>query len=303
MCGIVGLHLRDPGLHPQLGRLLAGMLGQVVERGPDSAGVAVYGDRRRCPDGHAAVSALLPGTADATGAAAAVRSALGGSLDVLLSEAGDTTVFAAPVPVVTLVEAVGAAIPDAVLVGSGTDLTVYKGVGHARRLAVTYDLANAQGWQGLAHTRMATESAVTPEGCHPFSVGPDQCLVHNGSFANHATIRRELRAAGHAFDSENDSEVAARFVADRLAHGENLDKALRLLCERFDGFYTLLVTSADGFAVVRDAIACKPAIIAETRDWVAMASEFRALAGLPGIAAARIYEPEPERVYAWQRTP
>ncbi|WP_220187989.1 glutamine amidotransferase, partial [Pseudonocardia pini] len=199
------------------------------------------------------------------------------------------------------VAAVRSALPSATLVGSGTDLTVYKGTGHPRALAATYDLANAQGWQGLAHTRMATESAVTPQGCHPFSVGPDQCLVHNGSFANHATIRRELVAAGHVFDSENDSEVGARFVADRLAAGEDLDKALRLLCERFDGFYTLLVTSADGFAVVRDAIACKPAIIAETDRWVAMASEFRALADLPGIEDARLYEPEPERVYAWTR--
>ena len=88
---------------------------------------------------------------------------------------------------------------------------------------------------------------------------------------------------------------------DFLIRRDDADKALRLLCERFDGFYTLLVTSGDGFAVVRDAIACKPAIIAETPAWVAMASEFRALAQLPGIESARIYEPEPERVYAWQR--
>ena len=196
---------------------------------------------------------------------------------------------------------VRSAAPDALIVGSGRDLTVYKGIGDPRALAATYDLASARGWQGLAHTRMATESAVTPEGCHPFSVGPDQCLVHNGSFANHATIRRELMAEGITFDSANDSEVGARFVAARLAAGEDLEKALRALCERFDGFYTLLVTSADGFAVVRDAIACKPAIIAETDAWVAMASEYRALAGLPGIADAEIYEPEPERVYAWTR--
>ena len=125
--------------------------------------------------------------------------------------------------------------------------------------------------------------------------------MHNGSFANHATIRRELAAGGVVFDSENDSEVGARFVASRLAQGDDLDTALRTVCERFDGFYTLLVTTADGFAVVRDAIACKPAVIAETDAWVAMASEFRALAALPGIDAARIYEPRPERVYAWKR--
>jgi glutamate synthase domain-containing protein 1 len=288
VCGIVGLHLRDPELFPRLGRLLETMVGGVVERGPDSVGVAIYGDRRRCPEGYAAVSVLARDVAlDLPG--------------LLVTEAGDTTVLAAPMPPDALVLAVRTALPDATVVGTGTDLTVYKGTGDPRTLAGTYDLANATGWQGLAHTRMATESAVTPEGCHPFSVGPDQCLVHNGSFANHATIRRELQAAGHVFDSENDSEVGARFVADRLARGEDLDKALRLLCERFDGFYTLLVTSADGFAVVRDAIACKPAIIAETDRWVAMASEFRALAELPGVESARLYEPEPERVYHWTR--
>ncbi|SDH58275.1 glutamine amidotransferase [Pseudonocardia oroxyli] len=290
MCGIVGLHLRDPQLYPQLGRLLETMLCQVVERGPDSAGVAVYGDRRRVPEGHAAVSVL-----------SREREALRAIPGAVVTEAGDTVVVAAPAEPAELVAAVRAADPAATVIGAGHDLAVYKGIGHPRVLAETYDLVHAQGWQGLAHTRMATESAVTPQGCHPFSVGPDQCLVHNGSFANHATIRRELAAAGHVFDSENDSEVAARFVADRLAQGEDLDKALRLLCERFDGFYTLLVTSGDGFAVVRDAIACKPAIIAETDAYVAMASEFRALAGLPGIAEARLYEPDPERVYHWTR--
>jgi len=290
MCGIVGLHLRDPALYPSLGGLLAGMMGQLAERGPDSAGVAVYGDHRRCPPGYAAASVL--------DAPAGLVPELP---DPLVTVAGDTTIIAAPVPPTELVAAVRAAAPQARIVGTGTDLTVYKGVGNPRELAVTYDLAGARGWQGLAHTRMATESAVTPEGCHPFSVGEDQCLVHNGSFANHATIRRELVAAGAVFDSDNDSEVGARFVAARLAAGEDLDKALRLLCERFDGFYTLLVTSSAGFAVVRDAIACKPAIIAETGYWVAMASEFRALADLPGIETARIYEPEPERVYAWTR--
>ncbi|MBA4865643.1 glutamine amidotransferase [Streptomyces sp. PSKA54] len=290
MCGIVGLHLRDPGLHPQLGTLLEAMLGQIVERGPDSAGVAVYGDRRHCPEGHAAVSVI-----------GALPDELPGLPEVLVTKAGDTRIVAAPVAPDVLAAAVRKAAPDALIVGTGTDLTVYKGTGNPRDLAATYGLAEAQGWQGLAHTRMATESAVTPEGCHPFSVGDDQCLVHNGSFANHATIRRELIAEGVEFDSENDSEVGARFVAARLAQGEDLEKALRALCERFDGFYTLLVTNGDGFAVVRDAIACKPAIIAETDAWVAMASEFRALAVLPGIDTARIYEPEPERVYAWSR--
>ena len=183
----------------------------------------------------------------------------------------------------------------------GADVTVFKGVGRPLDLAVAYDLATSTAGRVVAHTRMATESARRRRGCHPFSVGPDLCLVHNGSFANHATIRRELRAEGVEFDSENDTEVGARFVGRPARRGRRPGDALKALCDRFDGFYTLLVTSADGFAVVRDAIACKPAIIAETDDWVAMASEFRALADLPGIDSARIFEPEPEGVYPWAR--
>jgi methylamine---glutamate N-methyltransferase subunit A len=294
MCGIVGLHLRNPELHPRLGELLTGMLCEMADRGSDSAGVAVYGDPTWSPPGRGCVSLL-----DVDATAEEVAAALGP--DVSVTRLDETYLLTAEADSNVLLAAAKAAYPRALIAGFGTDLAVLKGVGHPRVLTHSWALAKAQGWQGVGHTRMATESAVTPSGCHPYAVGPDQCLVHNGSFANHATIRRALQHDGVVFDSENDSEVGARFVASRLALGDDLDKALRLLCERFDGFYTLLVTSADGFAVVRDAIACKPAIIAETAAWVAMASEFRALAELPGISGARIYEPEPEKVYAWVR--
>ncbi len=183
----------------------------------------------------------------------------------------------------------------------GDVLTVVKGVGGTAQLALDTGLANASGWQAVAHTRMATESAVTVAHSHPFTAGSDFCLVHNGSFSNHATIRRELLADGVTFETDNDSEVAARFVAHHLADGDDLEKALRRLTERFDGFYTLLVTTADAFAVVRDPIACKPAIIAETDGWVAMASEYRALLGLPDFGSARVFEPAPEEIYLWSR--
>ncbi|WP_405539545.1 glutamine amidotransferase family protein [Streptomyces sp. NBC_00075] len=297
MCGIVGLHLREPSLHPHLGELLTAMLGQVVERGPDSAGVAVYGDPRLTPPGRSTVS-LLDAGPDPALVEAALRDRLP---DVAAIGADATTVVHAPVPTGALLAAIADLLPHATVIGSGTDVAVLKGTGHPDTLAESFGLAQAQGWQGVGHTRMATESAVTPGGAHPFSVGPDQCLVHNGSFANHATIRRELRAKGVRFDSENDSEVGARYVAHQLAQGADLEKALRMLCERFDGFYTLLVATGDAFAVVRDAIACKPALIAETPQWVAMASEYRALDVLPGIENARIFEPEPEEVYVWQR--
>ena len=177
---------------------------------------------------------------------------------------------------------------------------VLEGVGHPVELADSYGLAGLSGTQGVSHTRMATESAVTSSGAHPFTVDDDLCLVHNGSFSNHASIRRRLAATGAVFDSENDSEVAARFLAARLRDGDDLDTALTRLKETFDGFYTLVVTTADGLAVLRDPIACKPAIVAETPQWIAVASEYRALVGLPGIEDAHVFEPEPGQVYTWK---
>jgi len=292
MCGIVGLHLRNPDLHPLLGELVTGMLCEMGDRGSDSAGVAVYGDPTWSPPGHGCVSLL-----EVDASADEVAETLG----VSVTRLDATYLLTAQASSENILAAAKSAYPDALVAGFGADLAVLKGVGHPRELTENWGLAKAQGWQGVGHTRMATESAVTPAGCHPYAVGPEQCMVHNGSFANHATIRRELRAAGVTFDSENDTEVGARFIAKQLAEGRDVEAALKELCAVFDGFYTLLVSNRDSFAVVRDAIACKPAVIAETDDWVAMGSEYRALAGLPGVEKARIWEPEPEVIYAWKR--
>ncbi len=298
MCGIVGLHLRNPALYPSLGALLTGMLCEMEDRGADSAGIAVYGDPTWTPPGRAAVTLI---DVDATVEEVRLGVAAQTSAEVTVTDLDKTSLVTAELDPLELLQAARTAFPTALVGGFGRDLTVLKGVGSPRALARVWGLSAAQGWQGVGHTRMATESAVTPGGAHPYAVGPEQCLVHNGSFANHATIRRELIADGVAFDSLNDTEVGARFVAHQLGQGKDVEVALKELCATFDGFYTLLVSNHDSFAVVRDAIACKPAVIAETDDWVAMASEFRALAHLPGIENARIWEPEPEVVYAWTR--
>ncbi|UQX13625.1 glutamine amidotransferase [Candidatus Mycobacterium methanotrophicum] len=298
MCGIIGLHLRNPDLYPRLGSLLSAMLSEMQDRGADSAGVAVYGNAVWSPSGQGCVS-LIGITGSAQTAAAAVGTELGQPADAIFVD--DTLVLRSAACSLAVLDAAHAVFPDAVVAGFGQDLTVLKGVGQARELVQRWGLAAASGWQGVGHTRMATESAVNPSGCHPYAVGPEQCLVHNGSFSNHATVRRELQRTGVQFDSENDSEVGARYVAKQLADGLDIETALKALCAAFDGFYTLLVSNRDSFAVVRDAIACKPAVIAETDDWVAMASEYRALADLPNVECARVWEPQPEVVYAWTR--
>ena len=153
----------------------------------------------------------------------------------------------------------------------------------------------------IGHTRMATESAVTMAGSHPFSTGADLCLVHNGSLSNHALLRQNLRREGILFETENDSEVAAGYLTWRLRQGDTLAQALDGALKDLDGFFTFAVGTRNGFAVIRDPIACKPAVLAETDDYVAMASEYRAFATLPGIENAKVWEPELATLYVWER--
>lgn len=300
MCGIAALQLRNPSLHPEMGSLLSSMMCQIVDRGPDSAGLAVYDTPGLVSKGTSTLSLLgkdqgLP-VADIT---ASLENLLSPSAAPAVRVVGDTTLVSAAVGTDLLVKAVSETLPASTIIGRGEHVAVMKSVGHPMDIAAEHGLEAMSGSQGLSHTRMATESAVTAGGSHPFSVADDLCLVHNGSFSNHATIRRELKREGVVFDSDNDTEVGARYIASRLQQGDTLEEALVNLGKVFDGFYTLVVTTADSMAVVRDPIACKPAIIAETDDYVAMASEYRALAALPGIETARIFEPEPGKVYTW----
>jgi glutamate synthase domain-containing protein 1 len=300
MCGIAALQLRNPLLRPQMGSLLLSMMCQIVDRGPDSAGLAVYDTPGLVAQGTATLSLLgkdqgLP----LDDIQRSVAGMLPADAPAAVRVVGDTTLVSAAVETGLLVKAVSATLPGATIIGRGEHVAVMKSVGHPMEIAAAHGLEAMSGSQGLAHTRMATESAVTAQGSHPFSVADDLCLVHNGSFSNHATIRRILLREGVVFDSDNDTEVGARYIASRLQQGDDLEAALTNLGKVFDGFYTLVVTTADSMAVVRDPIACKPAIIAETDDYVAMASEYRALASLPGIETARIFEPEPGKVYTW----
>ena len=296
MCGIAGIQLRNESLIPQLGSLMHEMVEGIVVRGPDSAGVALYGDRERLPEDYAAVS-LLNAPTD-------IKQRVHDRLpdaDVTAENFADTTVIRAKALVKELVALVREVAPDASVIGSGEDSIVYKGVGNPMDLRETYRLSEATGWQGVIHTRLATESAIEAEGAHPYSVN-GLSIVHNGSFSNHATIRRQLQDKGVEFDSQNDTEVAARFISYRMQElGDTLDEAAVELSDTFDGFYTLLITTEDSFAVARDEFACKPAIIAEHPDWVAMASEFQAMSHLPGIEEANIFEPAPGKVYTWKR--
>ncbi|RXG85921.1 class II glutamine amidotransferase [Bradyrhizobium zhanjiangense] len=296
MCGIVGLFLKQPKLEPELGAMLSDMLVVMNDRGPDSAGFAVYGDGER-----GRVKLTISGTSEAAlrEAIAGLARAVGESLSVTLRHTH------AVISLSAINEQKArrwiAARADIGLVGAGKRMELYKEVGLPERLAQQFRLAEMAGSHGIGHTRMATESAVTTRGAHPFSTGLDQCLVHNGSLSNHNGVRRVLQHEGLSFETENDTEVAAGYLSWKIREGASLKEALTQSLVDLDGFYTFVVGTESGFAVLRDPIACKPAVMAETDDYVAFGSEYRALAMLPGIDKAHIFEPAPATVYAWER--
>jgi glutamate synthase domain-containing protein 1 len=296
MCGIVGLYLKDKSLEPELGAMLSSMLCVMTDRGPDSAGFAIYGQ----------------GNSDQV--KLSLRTALDFDVSRLETELADVsggrptvtkrathTLLTIPVgKEVAVRNAIAARYPQITVVGSGTRMEIFKEVGLPGDVASRFGLEHMTGSHGIGHTRMATESAVTTDGAHPFSTGRDQCLVHNGSLSNHAGVRRMLKHEGLTFTTDNDSEVAAGYLSWRMQKGASLGEALKESLGDLDGFYTFVVGTESGFGVLRDPIACKPAVMAETDRYVAFGSEYRALVNLPGVANAKVWEPEPSTPYFWE---
>ena len=292
MCGIVGLFLKDRSLEPQLGALLTDMLITMTDRGPDSAGIAIYAqnasDTAKLTVQSATPDEAFDGLADKLGTAIGAKATI---------ERRDSHAVLS-MPREKLDEARGylrASHPDLRIMSSGDAVEIYKEVGLPKDVAERFSLSAMQGSHGIGHTRMATESAVTTDGAHPYSTGADQCLVHNGSLSNHNSLRRN----GIEFESQNDTEVGAAYLTWKMQQGASLGEALEAGLEDLDGFYTFVVGTKDGFGVVRDPIACKPAVLAETDRYVAFGSEYRALVNLPGIEDAKVWEPEPATVYFW----
>ena len=298
MCGIVGLFLKDMTLEPKLGAMLADMLAKLGDRGPDSAGFAIYRD---VGDG---IEKITVQSAHPTEDFAGLPDRLSGAIDADVTIDIRDTHAVLGVPEGKLEQA-RAAIrqrePRLRIMGVGDAIEIYKEVGYPTEVSRRFGLERMSGTHGIGHTRMATESAVTTLGAHPFSTGPDECLVHNGSLSNHNNIRRELVRDGMRFETENDTEVAAAYLTWRMNAGLDLGQALEKSLEDLDGFYTFVVGTKQGFGVLRDPIACKPAVLAETDQYVAFGSEYRALTDLPGIEAAKVWEPEPATVYFWER--
>lgn len=298
MCGIVGLFTKTPAVEAKLGDHLSSMLIEMSDRGPDSAGVALY---RNPLDGDRVKLSLF--SADEDHDWDALAEAITGDLGtaVTLEVRASHAVLTLRQDLAKVRAWLAERRPDLRVMSAGSSIEIFKEKGPPADVVERFDLRRVTGSHALGHTRMATESAVTTAHSHPFSTGLDLCLVHNGSLSNHNRLRAELRKKGIEIQTDNDTEVGAGYLTWRLREGASIEEALEAAIKDLDGFYTFAVGTKDGFAVLRDPIACKHAVLAETDDWVAMATEYRSIATLPGAAAARIWEPVPGKVYHWGR--
>jgi glutamate synthase domain-containing protein 1 len=301
MCGIVGLLLKKPALHGRLGALMTPMLIGMTDRGPDSAGVAIFGEPLT---GDAHKVSLFWGEGESHGEPDWKRLSQEFSAEFDGKHKIQTTgrhavihTLAAPGDVR---EWLAEAAPEIYVLSVGRSIDLYKDTGAPADIVQRYKLSEVTGTHVVAHTRMATESAVTPAHAHPFTAGEDFCLVHNGSLSNPHLVRKKLEPMGIRFVTDNDTEAACRFFEWRMREGDDLTTAVKRGFEELDGFFTFLMGTDKELLIVRDAFACKPAVVAETEDYVAIASEFRSLAHLPGVRHAHVFEPRPTEIYSWK---
>ena len=292
MCGIVGIYLKTKKYEKDLGKFLSGMLDGMATRGPDSAGFAIYTKQNKNKFKYSICLNQLTDKEFKKKISKFLKK-------ITLKTFSDHVILETEEKPKKVLEILDSKLKEVSLVGYGKSINIFKQTGNPKDVVRKFKLSSFSGTHAIGHTRMATESAITTQGSHPYSTSEDECLVHNGSLSNHNNIRRSLKKEGQKFNSENDTEVAAGYISSQISKGESLEKTLKNSLKDLDGFYTFIAGTKDGFALLRDEIACKPAVVAETKDYVAVASEFQCMAHLPNVNTAKIFEPKPGIVYHW----
>ena len=303
MCGIAGILFKDEANHAPLGEALINMLDGCQHRGPDSTGFALYGPGH---EGELGLRFFVGGGGeDAATTIAAIREALarhqaeivadetvGDNYRVVVRFAGDMRDFAYAME------------HAAKLISIGSSLEIVKDVGGAHDVDERYDVHHFDGSHGLGHVRLATESDVKPEAAHPFwATGfADVAIVHNGQITNYWKMRRRLEVRGFEFRTDNDSELIAVYLADKMAQGIPLDEALEGSIADLDGTFSFLVSTRDEIGYAKDRLAAKPMVMYENDDLIAIASEEVSLNRLFPGQALDTTEPPPGTYGTWSRS-
>ena len=314
MCGVSGILHKSgasaSGLSP-VGDQLIRMLEPMTHRGRDSSGVTIVGEDLegdlvvRVWTGSAREAADVLARAEDTvrraGGVVCSSSVNGQFLRLVVNYEGETADLAAE-----LLDTPGVALHSI-----GHTSEVIKDVGTPVAMDQRHDIAGIRGTHGIGHVRMATESRVDVNHAHPFWAYPfpDVSVVHNGQLTNYHKLRRMYEDRGHHFQTGNDSELIAVYLADKLAHGgahgcaPSLEDALRASLDDLDGTFTYLVATREGLGYAKDQWSAKPLVTMETDDVIAIASEEVALRGIlpPGMAGEEIdrVEPQKSEVMTW----
>jgi glutamate synthase domain-containing protein 1 len=293
MCGIIGFLDKRGGQEHPIGRTLLAMLQALSCRGPDSAGVALFG-----PPGHWHLRlSVPPGQTDAVPIAlrelgvSTSHDYRNGVYDGLLAAKTDAT---------TLEERIRLCLPGSEVICLGQRLDLFKQVGSPKQLEATYGISALTGSHGIGHTRLSTESRVDLSHSQPFWAHgvPDLATVHNGHITNYHKLRRHYEQRGYRFYTENDSEIIGVYLRDRMAAGPSLADALRSSLDDFDGSFSYLAASNEVLAFVKDRFGFKPLMVAETDDFVAIATEEIALRHALG-REFQAREPAPGTMAIW----
>jgi len=304
MCGIAGIMYKRAGdqQNAGTGRALIDMLDGCQHRGPDSTGFALYGEAREgalrlrffVGDGASAdgaVDRIQAALAD-HGAAIVEEERIGGTYRVVVTFDGDLRAFSYAME------------HAAKVISIGTSLDIIKDVGSAHDVDERYHVGEFHGSHGLGHVRLATESDVKPEAAHPFwATGfADVAIVHNGQITNYWKMRRRLEQRDFEFHTDNDSELIAVYLADKLSRGETLDTALGTSAADLDGTFSFLVSTRDEIGYAKDTLAAKPMVMVETDALIAIASEEVSLNRLFPGQALNTTEPPPGTHRTWSRS-
>jgi amidophosphoribosyltransferase len=298
MCGIAGIIYRNPELYSHLGTDLLALIQPLESRGPDSSGVALYG--HAAPPQH--IKLLLRGQGDWPQVTQYLEQCATVSSTNTVNDVHQLVLNLTErqLNVQALKRDIHSRFPGVHFSSAGQTLEIYKEVGAVENLDHNYGLRSFAGSHGIGHTRMATESIVDIDHCHPFTSNFDLSIVHNGQISNYHRLRFHLERAGMVFETQNDSEAIAHYIYYQLLQGNPLETALEKLTQDIDGTYTFLVSTPDKVALVRDKFAAKPAVIYETDDMVAIASEYRALLNLSTFdPSANIREPDAGEINVW----
>ena len=302
MCGIAGVLFKNSDLNAKLGETLIEMLDGCQHRGPDSTGFALYGDEA---DSSEFVLRFFVGEGDegSQNVERVKRALVEFEAEILDGERIGNT-YRAIVRYQGDVQKFAYAMEHAAkLFSIGSALDIVKDIGGAHDVDDVYDIHSAEGSHGLGHVRLATESDVKPEAAHPFwATGfSDVAIVHNGQITNYWKMRRLLEQRDYEFHTDNDSELIAVYLADKLKQGKTLKQALETSIVDLDGTFSFLVSTKDEMGYAKDRLAAKPMVLYENDDLIAIASEEVSLNRLFPGHALDTTEPPPGTCATWSR--